>query len=135
MIQRLVILFLLFFSARESFALDFKTGSYDLIKGDENICVEGPLLIKGDQLSLGGKLTFTSYKKPTVEFLNDEKDCKYLIANKHTEKSYEQQTTITCQKNPVTKKVIRFHYKTADTLIMEISSEGNHNLCELQWKK
>jgi len=132
---KILFLSLVLLSIEKANSLEFKTGDYELINGDEKVCPEGQLQQKGDQLIFGGKLVFADYKKSSVEFLNDEKDCKYHIQNNHTAKNYEQITTILCKKDKAVNTVIRFHYETPVKLMMEISSNGKKHRCELLWKK
>jgi hypothetical protein len=122
-------------SISEVLALEFRTGVYDLIKGDEKKCEEGPLLIKDDQLIFGSRYVFVNFKKPSVEFQNDEKNCSYFIKNIHTEKTYEQQMIIKCFKATPVKKVVQFHYSSTDKLVMDINSDEFNQRCELLWKK
>lgn len=122
-------------SISEVRALDFRTGTYDLIKGDEKLCEQGPLHIKGHDLFFGSRYVFVSYKASSVEFLNDEKNCKYFIKNSHTEKTYVQQMIIKCFKATSVKRVVQFHYASFDKLVMNIIYDKNNQRCELLWKK
>lgn len=132
---RLTLVSLLALSSLDGWALEFKPGLYELVKGDDNICEDGPLQIKEDQLTLGAKLVFLKYQSPSFSFLNDEKDCQYSIKNIHDKKNYEQQLTIKCDKAPLYKRSIKFHYEGSDKLLMVISDKGKTYPCELKLKK
>lgn len=127
--------FLILLVGVEAVALDFKPGQYDLVKGDALHCEEGPLQLKNDQLSLGAKLIFPDYKKVSVEFDNDEKNCHYSIKNIHDEKSYEQQMTVTCKPSPTYKRSVKFTYESEDKLVLRINEKNKTTICELKWKK
>lgn len=135
--QRLLfVYFTVFFCAfTDANALDFKAGNYELIKGDESICEEGPLQIKDDQFSLGAKLIFLKFKTPTHSFLNDEKDCEYTIKNVHDLTHYEQHLLIKCQKAPLFTRSIKFQYTKEDQLLMTIILKNKTYPCELKLKK
>jgi len=114
--------------------MEFKSGNYELIKGDESVCEAGPLLMHDDQLRLGAKLIFLKYKTPSYTFLNDEKDCEYSIENIHDKTHYEQKLTINCQKAQPYTRWIKFNYKSAELLMMNITLKNNTYQCELKLK-
>lgn len=119
----------------EAVALDFKTGQYDLVKGDPDHCEEGPLLLKNEQLSLGAKWVFPDFKKASLEFDNDDKNCRYSIQNIHDEKNYEQLMTVSCRSAPAYKRSVKFTAAGEGKLLVRISEKNKAHLCELKWKK
>ena len=126
---------LLFLFSTNSWSLDFHPGLYELIKGDAELCFEGPLQLNGEDLILGAKLIFKNYKSPIVKLVSDDKDCSYTIKNIHTKESYQQQILAKCKKSPSFKRTINFHLQESDKLKMSIVKKDSTTTCELSLKK
>lgn len=118
------------------FAFDVKEGEYELSSGDESICEDGPIKIKGKDLSLGTRYLFLDFKSNSLSYKSDDSSCEYKITNIQSKQSYKQILNQVCKiKNENLKREIEFHYNSTHELIMKITTNKKLVECKLKWVK
>lgn len=132
----LLSLILLLSLSFKSLAMEFITGNYELVKGDEKFCEDGFIQIKKDDLLLGTRYRFPNFKSKDFQYSNDDKTCEYKISNFNEKDFYKQKLIQTCKKEvePLNREII-FKYKNKNELEISIQLNNQSYQCLLRYEK